>query len=179
VLEVAHQGQQIANPRTGQTMTFVELRPELLRIESTHPPAPEGEPLHTHPKPESTVEVLSGSMVFEVEGERREVATGDSLTIPAGVRHRFWIEGDKEARSIQLFEPALDIASFFETLFALAARDELDEKGMPGLLQLAVMVPEFGAEVRPASPPWPVLKALTTALAPVARMRGYKGRIEL
>ncbi len=176
---MAHQGQEISNPRTGQTMTFVELRPELLRIDSVHPPAPEGEPLHEHPKQKSTVEVVAGSMVFEVDGERHEVATGESLTVPAGVRHRFWIEGDQEARSIQLFEPALDIASFFETLFALAARDELDEKGMPGLLQLAVMVPEFGDEVRPASPPWPVLKALTGALAPVARMRGYQPRLEL
>ena len=176
---MAHEGQTISNPRTGQTMTFTRLRPELLEIESSHPPAPEGEPLHSHPRQESSVRVTAGSMVFEVDGERRELATGDELTVPAGVKHRFWIEGDQEARSVQLFEPALDIASFFETLFALAQRDELDDKGMPSLLQLAVMVPAFGDEVRPASPPWPVLKALTAALGPVARMRGLQARIEL
>lgn len=176
---MARQGQTISNPRTGQTMTFAQLRPELLEIESVHPPAPEGEPLHQHPKQKSTARVTAGSMVFEVDGERRELGTGEEITVPAGVKHRFWIEGDQEARSVQVFEPALDIASFFETLFALAQRDELDDKGMPGLLQLAVMVPEFGDEVRPASPPWPVLRVLTAALAPVARMRGHEARIEL
>ncbi len=174
---MAHQGQEISNPRTGQTMTFVELRPGLLRIDSLHPHGPDGEPLHIHPKQKSTAEVTAGTLVFEVAGERHELSAGDKLEIPANTLHRFWNESGEDARSTQLFEPALDIASFFETLFALAQRDELDDKGMPGTLQLAVMVPEFGDEVRPASPPWPVLRVLTTVLGPVARMRGYKGRI--
>ena len=174
---MAHEGQQISNPRTGQTMTFVELRPEVLRIESVHPHGPDGEPLHAHPKQKSTAEVTAGSLVFEVDGQRHELKAGEKLEVPADTLHRFWNESGEEARSIQVFEPALDIASFFETLFALGQRDELDDKGMPGTLQLAVMVPEFGDEIRPASPPWPVLRVLTTVLGPVARMRGYKGRI--
>jgi quercetin dioxygenase-like cupin family protein len=176
---VAHQGQQITNPRSGQTMEFVELRPELLRVDSVHPPNRQGEPLHVHPRQKSSFEVVSGSLTVEVDGEGRELGAGEEVVIPANTKHRFWIEGEEEARSIQLFEPALDIASFFETLFALAQRDELDEKGMPSLLQTAVLVPEFGDEVRPASPPWAVLKALTTILGPVARMRGYQARIAL
>lgn len=176
---MAHEGQEISNPRTGQTMRFVELRPDLLVIDSTHAPAPEGEPLHAHPRQKSGFEVTRGALGVEVDGERRVVSTGESVAIPAGSRHRFWVEGDQEARSLQRFEPALDIAAFFETLFALAQREELDEKGMPRLLQLAVMVPEFGDEIRPASPPWPVLRALTAVLGPVARMRGYQARIAL
>lgn len=115
--------------------------------------------------------------MFEVDGERHELSAGDRLEVPANTLHRFWNESDEDARSIQVFEPALDVAAFFETLFALAQRDELDDKGMPGTLQLAVMVPEFGDEIRPASPPWAVLRVLTALLGPVARMRGYKGRI--
>jgi hypothetical protein len=176
---MAHEGQTISNPRTGQVMTFTELRPELLVIESLHPPAPEGEPLHQHPKQKSGFEVTQGALGVELDGERGVVATGESVEIPAGATHRFWVEGGAEARSIQRFEPALDIASFFETLFALAQRDELDDKGMPSLLQTAVMVPEFGDEVRPASPPWAVLKFLTAVLGPVARMRGYQPRLGL
>jgi hypothetical protein len=48
---------------------------------------------------------------------------------------------------------------------------------MPGPLQLAVLIPEFEDELRPLSPPWPVLKALAVALGPLARARGYRGRI--
>ncbi len=79
----------------------------------------------------------------------------------------------------QFFKPALEIASFFETFFALAQRGKLGKKGVPGTLQLAVLVPEFGDELRPLSPPWPVLRTLTTLLAPVARAREYRGRIAL
>ncbi len=100
-----------------------------------------------------------------------------SISIAANTPHRFWNEGDEDAHSIQFFKPALDIASFFETFFALAQQDKLDSKGMPHPLQLAVLVPEFADELRPLSPPWPLLKALAAVLGPLARARGYRGRI--
>jgi len=174
---LAHQGQEIVNSRTGQRMTFVELSYDTLRIDSINPAGVDGrEPLHIHPKQVSGAEVLAGGLVFEVDGERRPVDAGESISIPAGTVHRFWNEGDEDAHSIHSFRPALDIADFFETLFALANAGELDAKGMPKLLQLAVMVPEFGDEIRPVSPPWPVLQALTAVLAPIARARGYRAR---
>ena len=173
---VAYEGQNIFNPRTGQRMTFVELRDELLRIDSVNPPTPEREPLHVHPKQESGAEVRAGTLVFEVAGTQRRVGPGETIRIAANTPHRFWNDGSEDAHSTQFFRPALDIAAFFETLFALAQRDELDAKGMPRPLQLAVMVPEFGDEIRPASPPWPILKTLTAVLAPVARRRGYRPR---
>ena len=171
---MAHEGQQITNPRTGQRMTFLELRAELLRIDSLNPPTPEREPVHVHPKQESGAEVVSGSLVFEVAGERHHLAAGATISVPANTPHRFWNEGSEDARSIQFFRPALDIASFFETLFALAQQRKLDEKGMPPPLQLAAMVRQFGDEIRPVSPPWPLLRMLSAVLAPIARLRGYR-----
>jgi hypothetical protein len=77
------------------------------------------------------------------------------------------------------FRPALDTAAFFETLFALAQRDELDRNGMPKLLPLVSLVGEFGEAIRPVSPPWPLLRALAAPLAPIARARGHRGRLTL
>lgn len=149
---MAHEGQEIVNPRTGQSMTFTRLTPEMLCIESVNPVSEEREPLHVHPRQKSGCEVLAGSLVFEVEGTRRQVGVGESIEVPAGARHRFWNEGPAEARSVQRFEPALETAAFFETLFALAAKGELDAKGMPRPLQMAVLVPEFAEEIRPVTP---------------------------
>jgi mannose-6-phosphate isomerase-like protein (cupin superfamily) len=168
---------EIYNPRTGQRMKFIETRPDLLRIESRNPSGGEREPVHVHPKQASGAEVTSGSLVFEIEGHQRRLTTGDSITIPANTPHRFWNEEPEEAKSIQFFEPALDIAAFFETLFALAAADELDSKGMPRPLQLALLIPAFGDEIRPVSPPWPLLWALSVVLGPVARVRGHQAKI--
>ena len=108
---------------------------------------------------------------------RREIAAASAisslLSIPAGTRHSFSNPFDEDAHWTGSFRPALRIAAFFETYFALARDGRLDERGMPGLLQLAVLLPAFQDEIRPTTPPWPVLKALATALGPVARLRGY------
>ncbi len=174
---MARINQEISNPRTGQRMTFSEIRPDLLRIDSVNPQSEEREPMHVHPVQRSGAEILSGSLVFEVEGVQRRLTHGESISIAANTPHRFWNDGTEAAHSTQFFEPALETAAFFETLFTLAARDELDSKGMPKPLQLAVMVPEFEREIRPVSPPWPVLRTLTTLLAPIARARGYRARL--
>lgn len=176
---MAQQGQAIHNPRTGQRMTFVELTDDLLRIETVNPPTAEPEPLHVHPRQESGTEVLSGSLVFEIGGECRRVSAGESVSIPPRTPHRFYNDGDADARHMQFFRPALDIASLFETAFALEQQGKVGADGMPSLLQLAVMVPEFGDELRPVSPPWPLLRAVSAILAPIARRRGYRARLDL
>jgi mannose-6-phosphate isomerase-like protein (cupin superfamily) len=171
---VASAGDEIANPRTGQRMLFQTITPELLEIESWNPPHVPAELEHTHPYQESGGRVLSGTVRFSVRGEERDVGPGESITIPAGIPHHFWIPGEEEAHWIGTFRPALNIGAFFETYFALARDDKLDEQGMPSLLQLAVMVPAFGAEIRPTTPPWPLLKTITALIAPLARIRGYR-----
>jgi quercetin dioxygenase-like cupin family protein len=171
------QGERISNPRTGQSMTFIEIGEDLLRIETVNPPSDDREPLHVHPCQESGAEVLSGSLVFEVDGACTTLAPGDSIVVPANAPHRFWNEGEDDAHAIQHFRPALATADFFETLFALAAADKLDARGMPRPLQLAVMVPEFGREIRPVGIPWPLLRSLALLLRPIARARGYRPRM--
>jgi hypothetical protein len=75
------------------------------------------------------------------------------LNIPPNTPRQFWNEGDQEAHSLQEFLPALRTEDFFVTCVGLARDGRLNEKGMPALLQLAVMTPEFGDEIRPASHP--------------------------
>jgi quercetin dioxygenase-like cupin family protein len=170
---MAHQGQVISNARTGQRMTFVDLSERELRIETVNPPSDEHEPLHVHPHQESGCEVVSGTLVWEVNGAQRSLSAGETITVPADTPHRFWNDGPDEARATQVLRPALNTAEFFEALFELAQRGELDSRGIPKLLPLSTMVRDFGEVIRPVSPPWPVLRALAAVLAPIARSRGY------
>jgi mannose-6-phosphate isomerase-like protein (cupin superfamily) len=173
------QGQQIANPRTGQVMTLICAGPAELRLDTLNPATAVPEPVHVHPRQESGAELLSGTLIFELAGVRREIGAGETITIAANTPHRFWNEGPEDAHAIAFFRPALDIAAFFETLFALAQTGQLDSSGMPRPLALIAMVPEFSDEIRPVSPPWPVLQALAWALGPIARARGHHGRLSL
>jgi quercetin dioxygenase-like cupin family protein len=175
---VPHEGQEIVNPHTGQRMRFVALRPEELRIENLHPATDAREPEHIHPQQQSGGEVTSGSLTFEVDGKERALAAGESIAIPANTPHRFWNESGQEARSVQFFRPALEIAAFFETYFELARRGELSDDGSIPLLRVAAMTPRFGKEIRLTRPPWAVVRALSAALGPIARIRGVQGQLE-
>jgi quercetin dioxygenase-like cupin family protein len=173
---MAHVGEAIENSRTGQRMVFLrtgaETGGELLRIECFNPATGVDEPEHCHPFQESRAEVISGTLRFRVAGELQLVNAGETHTIPAGVPHSFGNYGEEEAHWIGEFRPALRTDAFFESLFDLAGRDQLDEHGMPSLLQLAVSVPAFAQEIRVTRPPWPVQRVLFALLGPIARLRG-------
>ena len=175
---MAQAGDEIVNPRTGQRMVFLQTAKEtnggLLRNESFNPPAADAEPEHTHPFQESGAEVISGSVRFRVGAEERSLKAGESITIPANTPHFFWNDGDEEAHFIGWFRPALKIERFFESFFGLAQDGKLNEKGLPSMLQLAVMVPHFGAEIRLTSPPWAVQRTTFGMLAPIAKLLGYR-----
>lgn len=175
---MAHAGKEIINPRTGQRMIFLQTAKDtggaLLQIETVNPPHGPAEPAHVHVRQESSAEVLAGVLHFRVRDDERVVRAGQKIVIPPNTPHSFWNGGEEEARAIQEFRPALRTEDFFETLFALARDGKLNDKGMPSLLQLAVMVPAFGEEIRPTSPPWPLLRAITWLLGPIARARGYR-----
>ena len=59
-------------------------------------------------------------------------------------------------------------------IFGLARDGKTDAKGRPSLLQAALTVPEFDGVIRFTEPPRVVQKVLFGALAPVARLRGYR-----
>lgn len=170
-------GDRIENVRTGQRMTFLitaeDSGGELVRIDSYNPPGP-FEPVHVHPRQDSSIEVLSGSLLVVVRGREVQLGPGARLEIPRGAPHTFRNEGSEEAHSIQEFRPALRIAEFFETLFMLAQRGELSASGMPSPLQCALSVPAFGREIRLASPPWLVQRLGLAPLVPLARLRGLR-----
>ena len=173
---MARVGDEIANPRTGQRMVFLQTGAdtggELLRIECFNPATRVDEPEHCHPLQESRTELISGMLRFCVRGEIQEVRAGESHTIPAGVPHFFGNYGEEQAHWIAEFRPALRTDAFFEALFDLAAHDQLNERGMPSLLQLALSVPAFSQEIRVTRPPWPVQRILFALLGPIARLRG-------
>jgi mannose-6-phosphate isomerase-like protein (cupin superfamily) len=170
-------GDRIENPRTGQRMTFLVTADDsgggLFRFDSHNPPGP-FEPTHVHPEQVSTAEVLSGSLLFVVDGREVQVGPGSRVEIPPGAPHTFRNEGPEEAHWIGEFRPALRIADFFETLFELARRGDLNARGLPSMLQLSLSVPTFGREIRLVSPPWPVQRLALAPFVPLARLRSLR-----
>ena len=179
----------IVNQRTGQRMRFGDPdegghpaasgQRRTLRIECWSPPSSEREPGHTHPEQASGFEVISGELAFWVHGKESRAGAGETVIVPAATSHRFWNPTDAEAHYVQVFEPALDTRGFFEVLFRLANEGKLGGGGMPKPLHLPVLFRAFGREIRPSSPPWPVMSLVIAVLGPVAALRGYRQPADL
>jgi len=169
---MANQGDKIINTRTGQTMIFLqtgnETNGKLLEIESFNPKSDMKEPLHIHPKQESSAKVISGQLHFLVNGKEQIIGPGEQITIPAGIPHCFWNEDNIVAHSIQHFSPALHIDEFFETFFDLAKDGKLSDKGTPLFLQLPLMGLKHKNEIRVTNPPWAIQLLTYWILAPVS-----------
>lgn len=175
---MAKQGDRITNVRTGQKMIFrqtgKETNGKLLVIESFNPKSDMREPIHVHPKQESSAMVISGKLHFLINGKEQIVEPGGEVIIPAGIQHCFWNEDDIEAHSIQQFSPAFHIDEFFESFFALANDGNLSDKGMPPFLQLPLMGLKHRDEIRVISPPWAVQLLTYWILAPLSFFLGYR-----
>lgn len=178
-LEVAT-GDEIINPRTGQRMVFrrtaADSSGEELIIECWSPPEPSPaarEPLHVHPEQTKVFRIIDGELTVFMDGQTRTLAAGEEIVVPPDAAHSFWNAGDRDVHYWQEFRPALRSAEFFTTLFALARDGKLNERGMPGILQVALTIPRFRREIRVVSPPvW--MQRAVSLLAPIARLTGHE-----
>src|SRR3712207_208817 len=109
-------GRSFANPVTGQTLTFLELSPELLVMETTYRAGDSEAPEHFHPNQEERFVALEGA-VGVVVGQERRLEAGTELSIPRGRPHRFGALPDQSCRVRWEVRPALRTAEFLATTF--------------------------------------------------------------
>jgi quercetin dioxygenase-like cupin family protein len=174
---MAHAGQAIANPVTGERVVFrataAETGGRLLSMVYHAPAQCRIGPPHIHPRQEERSEVLAGTMRGRVGGADRTVRPGDVAIVAPGVRHMWRSEGDEELHAIVEFRPALGTEAMLEALFALARAGECNQRGMPPALQMAVLMSGHLDEMCAPVIPQAVQTAIVEALAAVGRRRGY------
>ena len=97
---------------------------------------------HVHPFQQERFQVIEGSVTFRLDGRELTVGPGDAIYVPAGMSHQFWNAGEEEARFACEVRPALQFEELIvQTMFSLAqaGRKQLNRKGMPDPLRLAVI----------------------------------------
>src|SRR5215216_7625962 len=165
---MARVGEVLENPVSGQRIIFRKTADdtggELLEVESVYTkPTPSRPPAHYHPHQEERFEVLSGRLNVLVEGEQRSYGEGEDFVVPPGVSHEMWTD-EAGTRVNWQTRPAMKTEAFFETVWGLARAGKTNEKGVPNLLQVAVLFREYEDEYRLSKPPWPVQRALFAVL---------------
>lgn len=119
--------------------------------------------------------MVRGQVGFTL-GRRHEVAEpGQSLEAAPRVVHDWWNAGETEGQVRVEVEPAARFEAAIRHVFCLAQDGKTDQKGMPGLLQLALFAREFDDVIRFTRPPRLLQRLLFLVLAPLARRRGFQG----
>jgi quercetin dioxygenase-like cupin family protein len=171
---MAHTGQVIDNPVTGETVTILRSSRETSGtiVELGFEVTPGGGPpvAHVHPRQTETFEIHEGRCRLMVDGNEREVGPGEVVVVPPGVAH-FW-EAITDVRMSGTLEPALAADEFFEDLFALVNAGCANDKGMPTPLHFAVLADDHRDVVYLADRPVWLQRASFALLAKLGRALG-------
>lgn len=131
---------------------------------------------HIHPQIRERYQVITGRLTTRVGGVERTLAAGEDAAIAPGTRHDFWNATDEDAHVLVELSP-LDprFEQMIGTMYGLANAGKTNAKGVPGLLQLAMIGREFQDVIQFAKPPRAVQQVMFGLLGPLGRMRGYRG----
>ena len=145
-------GDSIANPVTGETVTFqrtsADSDGELVVAEVTLERGGSAAGVHVHPNQTETFQILDGTLGFRLGRERLSATTGETVVVKAGTAHAFWNTGEGRARFLCEIRPALGFERLLETMFALARDGKTDGRGLPHPLRLAAIVDHHRDDVQ-------------------------------
>jgi quercetin dioxygenase-like cupin family protein len=172
-------GDVYENPVTGERAVVrvgtAETAGKLLVVDLTVRPGGAVIGEHYHPGVEERFTALAGRLSYRLAGRPGALEAGQEVLVPAGVPHEWWNAGADEAVVRIAVRPAARFEECIVNTFGLAQDGRVNARGMPNLLQLAVLAREFDDVMRFTSPPRWVQRLLFGVLAPVARLLGYRG----
>ena len=171
-------GDELHNPVTGEFARILELpddnperrtRAELLAVVGSRVA---GE--HLHPGLVERFTVLEGELTVRLDGVTSLLYEGETAEVRAGQWHDWWNAADRDARVVVEVTPGDRFGHLIETLFGLARLGHVNDKGMPNILQMAMIGREFSDTVQFRSPPPAIQKTAFAVISPVARALGYR-----
>jgi quercetin dioxygenase-like cupin family protein len=176
-------GEVIADPVLRQRLRFTRTTDEegeVLHVEAWIDPGGGVTP-HIHPAMEERFEVLEGRMSF-LGGKRwQEAGAGETVVVPAGMRHAYRNESDAPAHMVCHARPPSTLQEFLEDAVALGRAGRITRGALPksfgALLEAAVMVEHHREMVTLLFPPLPppaIQRLVMPALARMGKRRGYR-----
>jgi len=145
-------GDSIANPVTGETVTFqktaADSNGEVVIAEVTLEPGGSVAGMHVHPNQTEAFRIIDGAVGFRIGRGRRIATTGETVVVAAGTAHTFWNAGSGQAQFLCEIRPALGFERLLETMFALARDGKTDRRGVPHPLRLAAIADHHRQDVQ-------------------------------
>jgi quercetin dioxygenase-like cupin family protein len=137
-----------------------------------------GVPPHIHPNLEERFNVISGTPSFLAGRKWQTAGPGETVVVPAGVRHAYRNRGTEVAHVVCEARPPSTLQQFLEEVAALARAGKLIRPGLPkgprAALEAAALVHrhrEMVTLLPPTMPPPALQKLLIPPLARLAQRR--------
>ena len=153
---------------------------EVLHVEAWVDPGGGVTP-HIHPAMEERFTVLAGRPSFLAGRKWQTASPGDTVVVPAGLRHAYRNTGDEVAHIVCEARPPSSLQEFLEDAAALGRAGKITRhavpKGPTALLLGAVMAHHYRDMVVLLFPPMPpplLQRLLFPALARLGERRGYR-----
>lgn len=151
-----------------------------VRISLVIEPKGFGPPEHIHTNLDETFTVKEGALSILVNGEKKILQKGESLTVKSGTRHKPFnetnapviVESTEDEKSLPV-EFAYHLSQLYPFVDSLGE----NPSAFAMIMQLSVYGDEMDAYLADAGP-IPVQKAMRFLLAPTARLLGYKNYYE-
>lgn len=130
---------------------------------------------HLHPHQEERFIITAGEGHFTLGDEERVVGAGQTLVVPAGVRHSQANRGSIEIQGVVELRPGLNSKAMFEAFAGLVADGRTSPRGAPkNPLRLGATFWHFHRESRATSPPIWLQKLTLPALSALAKAFGVR-----
>jgi mannose-6-phosphate isomerase-like protein (cupin superfamily) len=88
-------------------------------------PVGTGVPPHIHPTQDEHIYVLEGEYTVYLDGEWTTAGPGETVRMPKGLPHAYYIRGDQPGKSLFWVSPAGKLAQLFDQLHNLEDPDEV------------------------------------------------------
>ena len=135
--EISGETINLENRHTGERLALrrVQRGDEIwLELKGSLPPHREGPPMHVHFAEDEEGHIKSGTLSAVIGGRRVTAGPGESTSIPHGVAHRWWNEGDDLLEFEGYARPVVDLDRYLQAVFDVM---NAGSAGRPPLFYLA------------------------------------------
>ena len=144
-----------------------------LELRVSLPPEREGPPLHVHYSEDEEGTVTAGVLSTEVGGSVMHFGVGESVTLPRGVRHRWWNEGSEPLEWVGYAKPVVDLDRYLQAVFEVVSSSP---EGRPSPIYMAHIMRRHRDTQRVFLIPGPIQRLVFTLAYLVGTLLGkYRG----
>lgn len=173
-------GDVLHSKTEGFDQTIISVKDGWVHTSLTMQPKAAGPPEHVHTNLVEVFVVKQGALSILVNGEKKVLRVGESITIPVGTPHKPFNETDQPvivANDETEKDLTVEFAYHLSQLYPFVDHLGENPSAFATIMQLSVYGNEMDAYLADGGPV-PVQKAMRFVLAPAARLLGYKNYYE-